>query len=93
MRAIGKASDSAALRQEGQDAQRHGPKARGKLLVEPVSRGGTKRHDPFWDGPRLSPAFVTQLLGQVMEPERNCLVRMAYGSPAERSARLLDTRF
>jgi hypothetical protein len=92
-RAIGKASDSAHLRQEHQDAQRHSARPHGKWAVETLSQGETKRHDPFWDGPRLTPAFVTQLLGQVMEQERNRLVRTAYGIPAEKSARLLDTRF
>ena len=92
-RALGNASDSAHLRQDRQDAQRQAPKSRGKLLVELVSQGETKRHDPFWDGPRLMPAFVTQLLGQVMEQERNRLVRTAYGAPTEKSPRLVDTRF
>ena len=29
-----------------------------------ASRNGTTEFAPLWDGPRLRPAFVTQLLGQ-----------------------------
>lgn len=92
-RAIGKTSDSAHLRQEHQGTPHEAPKHRQKPVVELVSQVETKRRDPFWDAPRLMPVFVTQLLGQVMDQERNRLVRTPYGVPAEKSARLLDTRF
>jgi hypothetical protein len=92
-RAIGKASNSEHLRQDQRETPHEAPKQRPRLVVEFVSQGETKRHDPFWDAPRLAPAFVTQLLGQVMDQERSRLVRTSYGMPAEKSARLLDTRF
>jgi hypothetical protein len=92
-RAIGKTSDSAQLRQDRQKTPQDAPRQRPRLVVELVSQGETKRHDPFWDAPRLAPAFVTQLLGQVMEQERNRLVRTPYGIRMEKPARLLDTRF
>jgi hypothetical protein len=91
LRAVGKANQSARSNGERQDAPRDPPKQRPHLQVEIVCQAETKAHDPFWDGPRLVPAFVTQLLGQVMPGERNRFVRGAYGE-AGASARLLDTR-
>ena len=34
--------------------------------VRPLSRNGTDEAAPLWNGPRLRPAFVAQVLGQVM---------------------------
>jgi hypothetical protein len=92
-RALKNASHSAQFQQERQETPREAPKQRPRVVVELVSQGETKRHDPFWDAPRLAPVFVTQLLGQVMDQERNRLVRTPYGIRVEKSARLLDTRF
>ena len=91
-RALGNASDSAQFRKEDGAAQQKAHRQRPRPAVELVSQAETKRHDPFWDGPRLTPAFVTQLLGQVMHQEQNRLVRTAYGNAEDRSAGLLDTR-
>ncbi|HJR55931.1 MAG TPA: hypothetical protein VJ798_05080 [Rhizomicrobium sp.] len=91
--AIGKASDSAHLRRDQQETPHEAPKQRPRLVVELVSQVETKGHDPFRDAPRLAPIFVTQLLGQVMDQERNRLVRTPYGIRGEKSARLFDTRF
>ena len=88
----GNASDSAQFRKEDGAAQQKAHRQRPRPAVELVSQAETKRHDPFWDGPRLTPAFVTQLLGQVMHQEQNRLVRTAYGNAEDRSAGLLDTR-
>ena len=88
-----KSSDSACLGREEQKARRELPKTRMRCHAEFVSQAETKAHDPIWDAPRLNPAFVTQLLGQVMRQEQNRLVRAAYGCARERSARLVDTRF
>jgi hypothetical protein len=92
-RAIGKASDSAHLQQDRRETAHRAPLQRPRIVVELVSQGETKAHDPFRDGPRLSPAFVTQLLGQMMDQERSRLVRTAYGNAEDRSPRLLDRRF
>ena len=89
----GKASDSAQFRKEDSRAQQKPSRPRPQVQVELVCQGDTKRRDPFWDGPRLVPAFVTQVLGQVMAQERSRLVRAPYGSRMENSAGLLDTRF
>jgi hypothetical protein len=45
------------------------------LGIEHVCQEGTDRFDPIQDAPRLRPAFVAQLLGQVMA-----------ASPTDRSA-------
>ena len=49
----------------------HGSRAKSapRLQVELVCQDETRGHDPFWDAPRLLPAFVAQVMGQVM-PER-----------------------
>ena len=58
-----------------------------------MCQGETKTVDPFRDAPRLTPAFVTQLLGQLMTPERHRLVRTsAYGAAAARDGAAFDTR-
>lgn len=57
-----------------------------------MCQGGTKTDDPFRDGPRLVPAFVTQLLGQMMTGEQRRAPRPAYGAAAAKTALLLDTR-
>ena len=87
-----KASDSAQFRKDDGAMRQKASRARPRLQVELVCQGDTKRHGPFWDGPRLVPAFVTQLLGQMMEQERNRPTRAPYGSRTENSAGLLDTR-
>ncbi len=91
--APGKSSDSAHLGDNGRDPPRQARKERPRLEVELVSQEGTKRHDPFWDGPRLKPAFVTQLLGQMMTGGETPAPARAYGENQASPALLLDTRF
>src|SRR6478735_634722 len=73
------AGDSAQFRKEDGAAQQKASRQRARSQADAVCQGDTKRHDPFWDGPRLLPAFVTQVLGQAMQQERNRLTRPAYG--------------
>ena len=87
------AGDSAQFRKDDGAAQQKASRQRAPLQTEAVCQGDTKRRDPFWDGPRLVPAFVTQVLGQAMQQERNRLTRTPYGMPTEKFSRLLDTRF
>ncbi len=45
-------------------------------------QNGTIEYAPLWNGPRLRPAFVAQVLGQVMMDRRDqaaSLARVAYG--------------
>jgi hypothetical protein len=37
-----------------------------------MSRTGTFEHAPLWYGPRLRPAFVAQVLGQVFATGETC---------------------
>ncbi len=89
--ASGKSSNSAHPGADGRGFPRQERKERAKLRVELVCQEGTKRHDPFWDGPRLKPAFVTQLLGQMM-PDGKAPAG-AYAESQVQAAPLLDTRF
>ncbi len=48
---------------------------------------GTEAHDPLWNGPRLNPAFVAQVLGQVMmEPQASTSAPAAYRRAAAQIA-------
>ena len=92
--APGKSSNSAHLGDEERRPDRQARKERPKLQVELVCQEGTKAHDPFWDGPRLKPAFVTQLLGQMTVRRRTgASPSRAYGESQASAALLLDARF
>jgi hypothetical protein len=91
--APGKSSNSAHLGDEERGPDRQARKERPKLQVELVCQEGTKAHDPFWDGPRLKPAFVTQLLGQMMTGGQAQAPAHAYGESQASAALLLDARF
>jgi len=93
-RAIEKASASSALGHypphTAQTDDSMPPRRQAGLVCQP----GTEAYDPIWDGPRLLPTFVAQLLGQVI-PERrvNVSVETAYGvARLGRTALLLDRR-
>lgn len=51
-----------ALQNDQRHAQLHG----GAALAKP-SQSETKDYAPLWYGPRLRPAFVAQVIGQVMK--------------------------
>lgn len=93
-RAVEKISISSALRREQPHAGEQRKKAPAPLMVELVSRVETHGFDPFWDGPRLLPTFVAQLLGQVMaERHQSVDVQAVYGRAASpRMALLLDRK-
>lgn len=89
----GNPSDSAHFGKDEGGSERRTSSPRLRVAVELVSQGETKRHDPIWDGPKLVPAFVTQLLGQMMEQEQTRPLRTPYGNRKDNCAGLLDTRF
>jgi hypothetical protein len=94
LRVIKKTSAANALGQQKQEPRHEREKTRAPLRVEFASRNDTSRHDPFWDRPRLIPAFVAQLLGQVM-PERRekTMVETTYGrAGSPRMALLVDRK-
>lgn len=93
VRAVKKASASSFLRRERQEPDPERGRTRQPLRVELVSRDDAIAFDPFWDAPRLLPAFVAQVLGQAM-PEQREPVRLetTYGRAASRTALLLDRK-
>ena len=93
-RACEKSSGSSALDQQPQDFNDE-QKPASPIQVELLCQDETPRFDPFWDGPRLLPAFVAQLMGQMGMDRRdqNVSVETAYGSVRyPRQALLLDRK-
>lgn len=96
--AIEKISPSSALHQQPPQTPPAEPKNPPRIQVELVSHPGTEAFDPNWDGPRLLPAFVAQVMGQVINqvmPERraNVALETAYGSARlGRMALLVDRK-
>jgi hypothetical protein len=93
-RAIEKASPSSHLGGQTPDFSQTDKQTPPRLQVELVCQDETKAFDPFWDGPRLMPSFVTQLLGQAMPDRREANVRVetAYGTAVPRQALLVDRK-
>lgn len=93
-RAIEKASASSALGRQKDDTGYGGEKPAPLLRIELVCRDDTTGRDPFWNAPRLVPAFVAQLLGQVMPERRQDMpIETAYGrAVSPRMALLLDRK-
>jgi hypothetical protein len=94
-----KSSDSSSLGQERPDFQAGIHQLPVPLHVELLCRDETSGFDPFWDGPRLLPAFAAQLLGQMMNPalpdrrDPGATVETAYASlTCPRKALLLDRK-
>lgn len=97
-RPVQKPSESASLgaRSQHRDQDRQAPPPR--LQVELVCQDETRGFDPFWDGPRLLPSFVAQVLGQAMphRPEgrrdHGVSVETAYGCCHPRRTLLVDRK-
>ena len=90
-----KSSGSSVLGQERPDVNTDDRKAAAAMRVELVCQDETSDFDPFWDGPRLLPAFVAQLMGQTLLDRRDATatVETAYGSLRfPRKALLLDRK-
>ena len=94
-----KASGSSALDRERPGFDADDRKASSAMRIELVCQDETSDFDPFWDGPRLLPAFVAQLMGQTMGgamPDRrhaDAKVETAYGSLRfARQALVLDRK-
>lgn len=92
-RAVEKSSPSSHLGGQTPDFAQAGTKSPPRLQVELVCHDETAAFDPIWDGPRLVPSFVTQLLGQVMPDRRETVsVETAYGTAVPRQALLVDRK-
>lgn len=92
LRAIEKSSLSSHLGKQAQDGRQPEPRTPPRIQVELVSHSETTAFDPLWDGPRLVPSFVTQVLAQAMPDSRepDVTVETAYGSAAPRRSLLID---
>jgi hypothetical protein len=85
----------------GEDGATSGGGWRDRRLARspaPPCQNGTVACAPLWNGPRLRPAFVAQVLGQVMMDHRKQaagLARVAYGHDVTQilAALLLDDKF
>jgi hypothetical protein len=89
-----KPSASSALGREQQNLNDEDAKTPQPLQIELVCQEETRNFEPFWDGPRLLPTFVAQLMGQASLERRDAdvSVETAYGSAAPRKALLLDRK-
>ena len=94
MRAVQKTSASSTLGRENPGTGGGQEKPLREVQAESLYRDDTPRFDPFWDGPRLVPAFVAQLLGQAMPDRRETvMLETAYGrADSSRMALLLDRK-
>lgn len=92
-RAVEKTSPSSHLGNQTPDFAQADAKSPPRLQVELVCQDETAAFDPIWDGPRLVPSFVAQLLGQVMPDRRETVsVETAYGTAVPRQALLVDRK-
>ncbi len=93
-RAVEKACPASALGRDQQFSEEPRQKKPTQVQADPLCQAGTESFDPKWEGPRLLPTFVTQLLGQVMPERRNRVaLETAYGTaPLGRQALLVDRR-
>lgn len=95
---VEKSCAASALHRDPQQAPHTIPKPLPRIQVELVSQHGTSAFDPGWDGPKLLPTFVVQVMGQVINqamPERRsaAVLETAYGSArVGRMALLLDRK-
>ncbi len=86
-----KTGHSGAQTQDRRDKQHNTPP---HLTVELVCQDETRGFDPYWDGPRLVPSFVAQVLGQALAERRESRVAVetAYGRCLPRQALLFDRK-
>jgi hypothetical protein len=77
VRGAGKTNTSRSLDGEGGGDEAFGRSAQNDRRRAGASRIGTTAYAPLWNGPRLQPAFVAQVLGQVMMDGRQEALRLA----------------
>ncbi|HUO90787.1 MAG TPA: hypothetical protein VMU08_16555 [Rhizomicrobium sp.] len=97
VRPVGNASSSCALDGEWEGGNAFSTATSRQPPRERASQNGTAYAASAWDGPRLRPAFVAQVIGQVLMDQRSCALRLAPPAYLERSraqiapGRFLDT--
>ena len=85
-----KTSDSSQMDQGKPNLDADRRKGQPTLRVQLVSQNNTVQPDPFWDGPRLMPSFVAQLIGQVLPDGQGANLASYASLAAPRMALLLD---
>jgi hypothetical protein len=88
VRSAGKGNTSRSLNGEDAGEEAFGHSAQDDRRHGPASRIGTTAYDPLWNGPRLRPAFVAQVLGQVMMDGRQEALRLALPAYRGESAQI-----
>lgn len=86
---VEKACNTSDLRDRAMRDDARGTRNRESSAARELSQSETDAYAPLWHGPRLRPAFVAQVLGQVMTPEPRRDARSvfaAYEDGAGRSA-------
>ena len=78
VRGIGNANSSRTLDGECEQEEQFRRNERGDRRAAPVSQTGTGNYVPFWNGPRLRPSFVAQVLGQVLMDSQSQALPAAY---------------
>jgi hypothetical protein len=75
----------------GESDQRSARSAAAEIQIAEQSESHfeTPTFVPLWDGPRLLPVFVAQILGQTMPPAI-CVTPQCYGRTASGRGRLVD---
>ncbi len=88
---VGKAADANALHGERRDNARQQHDGGRENAQAALSRSGTEACAPLWYGPQLRPAFVAQILGQVMQSGARSVPPQVYQRRLPASL-LLDAR-
>lgn len=88
VRGVGDANSSDTLDGERGDDTAPRKRAAADRRMPAPSRIGTISFDPLWNGPCLRPAFVAQVLGQVMMDAREEASRLAPSAYRGRAAQV-----
>ncbi len=65
-RGLVEASHSSSLNSRTSEEDRHGASAERRRDTTKLFHFGTAAGGPNWDGPRLSPTFAAQVIGQIL---------------------------
>jgi hypothetical protein len=83
LRGAGNANHSRTLDGEDGRPEHRNTGASGGGAARHLSRSGTESGAPLWNGPWLRPAFVAQVLGQVMMEDGSARVAPGYRDAAQ----------
>ena len=83
LRGVGDANQSRTLDGECAGDEEFRTSASIRRHPRRMSRNGTDESEPLWNGPTLRPAFVAQVLGQVMMESSASAPACAYAQVAQ----------